>query len=77
MNMTVYIEDQLATQLSKHAEKLHRKRNSIVREAIKDWLNKNAQQKWSNTVLKFKGIEDFPDVDELRKSVVESKKELF
>jgi len=75
--MTVYIEDQLATQLSKHAEKLHRKRNSIVREAIKDWLNKNAQQKWSNTVLKFKGIEDFPDVDELRKSVVESKKELF
>ena len=77
MNMTVYIEDQLATQLSRHAEKLHRKRNSVIREAIKDWLRKHGQQEWSNAVLAFKGIEDFPDVDELRKSVVESKKELF
>lgn len=77
MNINIYIEDQLAIQLSQYAKKFHKKRNSIVREAIKDWLKKHEQSQWSKSVMQFKGICDFPDISEIRKDMIESKKELF
>ncbi|NRB11319.1 MAG: hypothetical protein HRU35_06905 [Rickettsiaceae bacterium] len=77
MNMNIYLEDQLAKKLVTFAEKLHRKKNAIVREAIKDWIDKHSRQKWPDSVLQFKGIEDFPDIEELRKDVVNSDKKLF
>ena len=75
--MNIYIEDKLAEQLARYSERLHRKKNSIVREAIKDWLTKHTERKWSKSVMQFKGIEDFPDIKELRQDIVESNKQLF
>ena len=77
MNINVYIEDQLANQLSQYAEKFHKKRNSIVREAIRDWLTKHTQSQWPRSIIEFEGIQDFPDIKELRKDIIESKKSLF
>ena len=77
MNINIYIEDKLAEQLSKYANKFHRKRNSIVREAIRDWLSKHTEQKWPNSILRFNGIREFPDVKELRKDLLEPRKKLF
>jgi predicted transcriptional regulator len=70
MNINVYIEDKLAGQLSEYAEKFHRKKNSIVREAIRDWLTRHTERKWSDAILQFKGIEEFPDIKELRKGIL-------
>jgi len=77
MNINIYIEDKLAEQLSKYAERFHRKKNSIVREAIRDWLTRHTERKWSNTILQFDGIKEFPDVKELRKDLLEPTKKLF
>jgi predicted transcriptional regulator len=77
MNINIYIEDQIAQQLSTYAKKLHIKRNFIVREAIKDWLKKHSDTKWPKSILEFEGIKDFPDTKELRKNLVEQDKKLF
>lgn len=77
MNINIYIEDQLAKQLSNFSQKFHRKRNSIVREAIKEWLEKHTSTQWPRSILEFEGIKDFPDIDEIRKNVVDKEKNLF
>ena len=77
MNINIYIEDKLAEQLSKYANKFHRKKNSIVREAIKDWLTRHTERKWPNAILQFNGIKEFPDVKELRKGLTEPTNKLF
>ncbi|MDA9163668.1 ribbon-helix-helix domain-containing protein [Rickettsiaceae bacterium] len=77
MNINIYIEDQLARQLSTFSQKFHRKRNSIVREAIREWLEKHTSTKWPKSILEFEGIKDFPDISELRKGPAEKEKKLF
>ncbi len=77
MNINIYIEDQLARQLSTFSQKLHRKRNSIVREAIREWLEKHTSTKWPKSILEFKGIKDFPDISELRKGPAKKRKEII
>lgn len=77
MNINIYLEDYLARQLSTSAEKLHRKRNAIIREAIKEWLQKHTKKKWSKTILEFKGEEDFPDIMDWRQNMTQVKKDLF
>jgi predicted transcriptional regulator len=77
MNLNIYIEDQLAEKLSQYAEKSKRKKNAIIREAIKNWLQLHVKKKWSNEIVKFNGIEDFPNVKELRKGLIDSDKKLF
>ena len=38
MNMNIYIENNLDQQLRESAKALHKTRNSIIREAISEWL---------------------------------------
>jgi len=77
MNLNIYIEDHLAKQLSLQAEKLHRKKNSIIREALAEWLNKHNSKDWPRSVIEFQGIKDWDDIKVLRKSLSDNQKELF
>ena len=77
MNINIYLEDYLAKQLELHAKKFHKKRNSIVREAIKEWLVKHSERRWPSSIMQFKGIKDFPDMEEIRHNIIEPNKNLF
>ena len=77
MNLNIYIEDHLARQLSAQAEKLHRKKNSIIREALAEWLKKYNSKSWPSSVIEFQGIEDWDDISSLRKGLPDRKKNLF
>jgi hypothetical protein len=77
MNINIYIEDKLGKQLTSYAERFHRKKNSIIREAIRDWLTRHTERKWPETILQFDGIKGFPDIEELRKDISDPTKELF
>ena len=77
MNLNIYLEDQVAKQLSTCAVKLHRKRNSIIREALKEWLDKHSNKNWPTSVLEFQGIKDWDDIVELRKDLPDRGKDLF
>ena len=56
---------------------MHKKRNSIIREAIKEWLVNHTKSQWPSSVSQFKGSNDFPDVQELRENMVINEKKLF
>jgi hypothetical protein len=77
MNIHIYLEDSLARKLTLSAHHMSRKRNSIVREAITNWLDLNSTKTWPESVLNFKGITDFPDTDDLRKNLTDPEKALF
>lgn len=77
MNIQIYLEDYLAKQLTQYAEKFHKKRNAIIREAIKEWVVKHTERQWPESIIQFNGIEDFPDVTEIRQNVIQPTKKLF
>ncbi len=77
MNINIYIEDDLGSALNTYSKATHRKRNSIIREAIKEWITRHVQKKWSKDFKDFKGIEDFPTIEELRKNLIEPKRDFF
>lgn len=77
MNVNIYLEDELAKDLDNFTKKLGRKRNSIIREAISNWLVAKKKNKWPRDIMNFKGDKSFPSIDELRRNIDESDKELF
>jgi metal-responsive CopG/Arc/MetJ family transcriptional regulator len=77
MNLNIYLEEELAKKLAVYSEKLNRKKNSIVREAIRDWVEKHTKKKWPKSILEFKGIKDFPSVTELRQDIDDKDEDLF
>lgn len=77
MNLHIYIEDSLGEKLTTYAKKCNRKRNSIIRQAIKDWIERHTEKKWPDSVLKFKGIPTFPNIKSLRNNISTPKNNLF
>ncbi|MGI0482899.1 hypothetical protein ACN4EE_19205 [Geminocystis sp. CENA526] len=58
MNFNIYLEEELGNNLMMLAEKLGKTRNSIVSEAICEYINKQKRLQWSSTILNFTGIDD-------------------
>jgi len=69
MDINVYLEDCVARQLLSYSEKFHRKRDSIVQEAIKDWLKKHSKRQWPESILQFEGLKEFPSIEEIREGL--------
>lgn len=66
MNVTIYLEDPLAKELSHWSKSSGQNRNAIIREAIHEWLEHRKQQQWPEAVLQFKGEADFPAFETYR-----------
>lgn len=77
MNLHIYLEDDLMKKLTEYSGKFHRKRNSIIREAIKEWVARHTENKWPQSVLEFEGINDLDDMKHLRQNLSFDNKELF
>ncbi len=66
MNINIYVEDNLGKKIKERAELLGKSRNSIIREAIKEWLQHHKANQWPTSVQKFKGVSDFPPFESHR-----------
>ncbi len=66
MNVTIYLEDPLAQELTHWAKSSGQNRNAIIREAIQEWLQQRKRQEWPLAVLKFNGVADFPAFETYR-----------
>jgi hypothetical protein len=75
MNVNVYLEDTLAHQLGRYAKSIHKPRNMIIREAVKEWLAHHEMKKWPKSILNFKGYPDFPAFESLRSDLHPSKED--
>ena len=60
MNFNVYLDDDTAKRLQEATEASNESRNAIIRKAITFWLSYSNKNKWSDEILNFQGVEDFP-----------------
>lgn len=63
MNFQVYLDEQLGKQVRQLCEATHKKRNTIIREALKLYLELQGKEVWPSSVLNFRGMEDFPNFE--------------
>lgn len=66
MNFNVYLNKTIGERITKSAKSLHRSRNSIVNEALEEWLAKHTQTKWPKDFFTFDPVENIPDFKALR-----------
>lgn len=79
MNVNIYIENSLGQQLNESAKALHKTRNSIVREAIQEWLAHHKVFEWPPCILNFHGLKNQkpPRFESLRDELTEPKDDPF
>ena len=70
MNFNIYLKEETRTKVIKAAKKLHRSRNSIINEALSEWLDKNFPSQWPKGFFDFDPVPDTPDFKELRKDLI-------
>lgn len=75
MNVNVYFEDSLAHQLGQYAKILHKPRNTIIREAVKEWIAHHEIKKWPKSILNFTGCSDFAAFESTRKELLPPKED--
>lgn len=69
MNFNVYVNKENGKRVTQIAKALHRSRNSIVNEALDEWLKKHTKTKWPKTFFDFSPIDDVPDFKSLREEL--------
>lgn len=66
MNFNIYVHKDLGDKVKRIAKDLKRSRNSIVNEALEEWLSHHTKTKWPNHFFDFDPIKDTPDFKSLR-----------
>ena len=66
MNFNLYLKKETGEKVTQIAKSLRRSRNSIVNEALEEWLGKHTQTKWPKKFFEFSPIENVPDFKALR-----------
>jgi hypothetical protein len=69
MNFNVYVNKKIGDRLSRIAKSMHRSRNSIINEALEEWLASHSNSKWPSKFFEFSPIEDVPDFKAFRKEL--------
>lgn len=69
MNFNIYIKKDNGERVTRLAKALNRTRNSIINEALEEWLEKHTKTKWPKAFFDFSPIEDVPDFKSLRKDL--------
>lgn len=69
MNFNIYLKEEMGSKVTKAAKKLHRSRNSIINEAIDEWLERHYPSQWPKGFFDFDPITDIPDFKELRRDL--------
>ena len=60
MNFSIHIQKNIADDLDHFSKKNGISRNKVITMAIQEFLQR--QQQWSDDVINFNGLDDFPDL---------------
>lgn len=71
MNFNIYLNRILGERITKMAKHLHRSRNSIIVEALEEWLEKHTQSQWPKNFFSFSPIPDVPDFKASRNELLD------
>lgn len=75
MNLSIYIDKELAKKITELSKALKRTRNSVINEAIENWIEKQNKSEWPKRFFEFEALPDFPSSKELRKGLKIPKKD--
>ncbi len=75
MNFNVYIPKDKGDKITKVAKTMHRSRNSIINEALDEWLGRHLPSKWPSKFFDFKPIDDVPDFKLIRSELKDQRPE--
>jgi hypothetical protein len=76
MNFNIYLNKDTGKKVKRAAEKLHRSRNSIINEALEEWLSKHSPISWPKNFFDFEPV-DCPDFKNFRKDFTEIREDPF
>lgn len=62
MNFNIYLDDETGKRLIELAESEGESRNSLIRKAVKNLLDRPGRPKWPESILRHQGFPDFPDI---------------
>jgi len=66
MNFNVYLNKDLGAKVKELTKRLHRSRNSIISEALEEWLENHDSSEWPKDFFDFKAIKEVPNFKQLR-----------
>lgn len=77
MNFHVYLDEDLGRQVQQLCHTTHKKRNTIIREALHLYLQQQKKMAWPESVLLFEGIGDFPPFETSRNELPLESRQTF
>ncbi len=80
MNLNIYINDNLAKELDFIVAHVHKKRNTLVQEAISLLVKSYQKEKWPDSILSFQGIHSYDKwegFEQNRKELKEPNADIF
>ena len=77
MHISVYLEEELLSQIDAAIKKKHISRSKAIIEALKQWLNAKPKSGWGEGFFDFEGDPTFPSVEEIRKGMIEQNRDPF
>lgn len=72
MNFNVYVPKELGWRLKKVTKELRCSRNSIIAQALREWLNAHQLSEWPKNFFDFEAIGDAPDFKALRSDLLDN-----
>lgn len=66
MKLSIYLDDELGSLLTREVKQTGRSRNALIREALKEWFLHHKDRQWPETIMNFTGIQDFPSFESYR-----------
>jgi hypothetical protein len=77
MSFHVYLEAELEQQLETVCRKAGLKRNTAVREALREYVAKRLEQSWPNAILKFQPDSTLPRFESERSDLLDDSDKPF
>lgn len=77
MSFHVYVEPDLERKIEDLCKKTGRKRNAIVREALKEFVEKHSSESWPESVFDFKPSSKLTRFESLRADFLAEREEVF
>ena len=72
MNFSIYLDDKTNAEITDQANLLGKSKNTIIREAIEEWLKLHRSKKWSKNIMNFQGDPEFKEFESYRDKLDEN-----
>ena len=77
MNFHVYLDDELGKEIEMLCRTTHKKRNAIIREALRMYIQDQKKAVWPDSVLSFEGVSKYPPFESSRKELGKDSRKPF